>query len=112
VVGVRPEDLTVVDAKTAGGDPGTGVPPDTFQAVVEVVEYQGHELAVEARTAEGLRLHLKSRERPGPGDVLTLTARASRLLAFPAEDDAGLPSDATTAPPAVVPVEATARGAS
>ncbi|MFB6783554.1 ABC transporter ATP-binding protein [Streptomyces sp. NPDC056352] len=112
LVGVRPEDLTVVDPNAAGGAPGTGTPPDTLQAVVEVVEYQGHELAVEARTAEGLRLHLKSRERPVPGDVLTLTADPSRLLAFPAESDDEVPPAGATAPPAVAPAGATAGGAS
>ncbi|MFD0516925.1 TOBE domain-containing protein [Paractinoplanes durhamensis] len=70
VAAVRPEDLVVGE----GGVPVT----------VEVVEYQGRELAVEARTEQGLRLHLRAVERPAPGDRITVVADPSRVLVFPA----------------------------
>jgi putative spermidine/putrescine transport system ATP-binding protein len=70
VAAVRPEDLRV----GAGGVPVT----------VEVVEYQGRELAVEARTSQGTMLHLRAAERPVPGDQITVIADPSRVLVFPA----------------------------
>jgi putative spermidine/putrescine transport system ATP-binding protein len=73
VVGIRPEDLRV---GTADG----GVP-----ATVEVVEYQGREVAVEARTDSGVQLNLRSAERPAPGDKIVVTADPSRVLVFPVE---------------------------
>jgi putative spermidine/putrescine transport system ATP-binding protein len=73
VVGIRPEDL---HADPAGG----GVP-----ATVEVVEYQGRELAVEARTGEGVQLNLRAAERPTPGDKIAVTADPARVLVFPEE---------------------------
>nr|WP_296074999.1 ABC transporter ATP-binding protein [uncultured Actinoplanes sp.] len=69
VAGIRPEDLHVGE----GGVPAT----------VEVVEYQGRELAVEARTADGVRLHLRTLDRPAPGDKITVVAHPSRVLVFP-----------------------------
>jgi putative spermidine/putrescine transport system ATP-binding protein len=69
VAAIRPEDLQ------AGAH---GVP-----AVVEVVEYQGREVAVEARSAGGVALHLRAVERPEPGDRITVTATPDRVLVFP-----------------------------
>jgi putative spermidine/putrescine transport system ATP-binding protein len=69
VAAIRPEDLHV----TPGGVPVT----------VEVVEYQGREWAVEARTDEGLVLHLRALERPAPGDKVTVGADPARVLVFP-----------------------------
>jgi putative spermidine/putrescine transport system ATP-binding protein len=87
IVGVRPEDLLPSD------EVGSPAGQAQIRAVVEVVEYQGRELAVEARTAEGQRLHVRTVERIGPGDELTLTVDPSKLLAFPrgAEGPSGLP---------------------
>jgi putative spermidine/putrescine transport system ATP-binding protein len=68
VAGIRPEDLQL------GSD---GVP-----VTVEVVEYQGREVAVEARTNDGVRLHLRSPERPAPGDKVTVVADPARVLVF------------------------------
>jgi putative spermidine/putrescine transport system ATP-binding protein len=70
IAAIRPEDLV------PGED---GVP-----ATVDVVEYQGRELAVEARTESGVALHLRAAERPSPGDKITVTADPSRVLVFPA----------------------------
>ncbi|WP_033343184.1 ABC transporter ATP-binding protein [Catenuloplanes japonicus] len=69
IAGIRPEDLHVGTA---------GLP-----ATVEVVEYQGRELAVEARTADGVVLHLRAVTRPEPGDTITVTAAPDRVLVFP-----------------------------
>jgi putative spermidine/putrescine transport system ATP-binding protein len=79
IAGVRPEDLTI------GPAGGAGVP-----AVVEVVEYQGREIAVEAVTDGGVRLNLRGTVRPAPGDRITIAFGADRLLVFPA-DPAGPP---------------------
>jgi putative spermidine/putrescine transport system ATP-binding protein len=68
IAGIRPEDLRI----------GPGLP-----ATVEVVEYQGREVAVEARTAGGIALHLRTVERPAVGERITVTADPQRLLVFP-----------------------------
>ena len=70
MTGIRPEDLRLGE----GGVPAT----------VEVVEYQGRELAVEARTGEGTMLHLRAIERPSPGDKISVVADPARVLVFPA----------------------------
>jgi putative spermidine/putrescine transport system ATP-binding protein len=70
VAGVRPEDLRLGE----GGVPAT----------VEVVEYQGREVAVEARTEQGAMLHLRAAERPSVGDKISVVADPSRVLVFPA----------------------------
>ncbi|SDZ17400.1 putative spermidine/putrescine transport system ATP-binding protein [Micromonospora pattaloongensis] len=75
-VGIRPEDLRLVDA-------------DAIPATVEVVEYQGREVAVEARTADGVRLHLRTPDRPAPGHKIHVAADPDRVLAFPTDDGAG-----------------------
>ncbi|MGX6607296.1 ABC transporter ATP-binding protein [Micromonosporaceae bacterium Da 78-11] len=72
VAGIRPEDLHVGE----GGVPAT----------VEVVEYQGRELAVEARTDQGLALLLRAAERPAPGDKISVVADPERVLIFPAQE--------------------------
>jgi putative spermidine/putrescine transport system ATP-binding protein len=65
----RPEDLTI----------GAGVP-----AVVEVVEYQGREVAVEARTEDGVRLHIKGPNRPAVNDHIKVGVDPDRLLVYAA----------------------------
>jgi putative spermidine/putrescine transport system ATP-binding protein len=74
VAAVRPEDLVVVDG--ADGD-------NRISATVEVVEYQGRELAVEARTDGGRALHLRTDRRLAPGDAVTLAVDPQRLLVYP-----------------------------
>jgi putative spermidine/putrescine transport system ATP-binding protein len=73
IAGIRPEDLRI------GPAGGAGVP-----AVVEVVEYQGREVAVEARTDGGVPLNLRAADRPAVGDRITVTVQPARLLVFPA----------------------------
>nr|BFE71520.1 hypothetical protein GCM10020092_048210 [Actinoplanes digitatis] len=53
MAGIRPEDLRIGPADGAG-----------VLAVVEVVEYQGREVAVEARTEGGVPLNLRAADRP------------------------------------------------
>jgi len=77
-VGVRPEDVVI-----STGHSSTSPGPNVLEATVEVVEYQGREMAVEARTPHGLRLHIRSGDRLAPGDVVTLTVSPERLLVFP-----------------------------
>jgi putative spermidine/putrescine transport system ATP-binding protein len=76
VAAVRPEDVLV---SAAGGREGDGGTP----ATVEVVGYQGRELAVEVRTSGGRALHLRTEQRLAPGDVVTLTVDPQRLLVYP-----------------------------
>ncbi|GAA3219417.1 ABC transporter ATP-binding protein [Dactylosporangium siamense] len=70
VAGVRPESLRIAE--------------DGFPATVEVVEYQGREVAVEAVTDAGQRLHLRAADRPAPGDKVRLAVDPAALLLFPA----------------------------
>ncbi|MDU0315029.1 ABC transporter ATP-binding protein [Phycicoccus sp. M110.8] len=87
VVGVRPEDV-VVAPDEAG--------QNAVRASVEVVEYQGRELAVEARTPEGVRLHVRTGNRLAPGDAVAFAVDPERLLVF-AQGDEPLPHATTLA---------------
>ncbi|MET7420090.1 ABC transporter ATP-binding protein [Dactylosporangium sp. NPDC005555] len=69
VAGVRPESLRMAE--------------DGFPATVEVVEYQGREVAVEVVTEAGQRLHLRTDARPAPGDKVRLAVDPAALLVFP-----------------------------
>jgi putative spermidine/putrescine transport system ATP-binding protein len=82
VVAVRPEDLVVRTGAPAAGARSAPSAP-SVEATVEVVEYQGRELAVEVRTREGQRLHVRTDARLAPGDEITLDVDPSHLLAFP-----------------------------
>jgi putative spermidine/putrescine transport system ATP-binding protein len=73
IAAVRPEDLVIGGA---GGVPAT----------VEVVEYQGREVAVEARTDGGIALNLRSHARPAPGDRIEISVDPARLLVFPLDE--------------------------
>jgi putative spermidine/putrescine transport system ATP-binding protein len=75
VAAVRPDDVR------AGPAAGPGL-----RAVVEVVEYQGRDLAIEARTPDGMRIFLRTDQRLAPGDPVSLVIDAERLLLFPADD--------------------------
>jgi putative spermidine/putrescine transport system ATP-binding protein len=89
VVGVRPEELVV-------RSPGAAAPAgNEIRAMVEVVEYQGRELAVEARTPQGQRLHVRTAERVSVGEPVALSASPESLLVFAQGDEA---------PPAGAPV--------
>ncbi|MFC7535234.1 ABC transporter ATP-binding protein [Actinoplanes sp. GCM10030250] len=68
IAAIRPEDIRV----------GSG-----SEVTVEVVEYQGREIAAEARTPGGLVLHLRTEQRLAPGDKVLVDFPADRLLIFP-----------------------------
>jgi putative spermidine/putrescine transport system ATP-binding protein len=96
-VGIRPEDLNVVDAsadaagsgpspeRRPGSEPAAG--SGSLRAQVSVVEYQGREFAAEVRTPTGLRLHVRTSHRLNAGDDVSLRVAADRLLVFPGGDD-------------------------
>jgi putative spermidine/putrescine transport system ATP-binding protein len=71
---IRPEDLSV-----GGGE-------NELRARVVVVEYRGHENAVETVTPENHVLHLLTDQRLVPGDDVTLSADPARVLVFDAEE--------------------------
>ncbi|MGW3605461.1 ABC transporter ATP-binding protein [Micromonospora sp. NPDC005161] len=75
VVAVRPEDIRV---------DGPGEAHNTMSATIEVVEYQGRELAAEARTETGQLLHLRTEQRIAPGDQVKVAIDPQRLLVYPA----------------------------
>jgi putative spermidine/putrescine transport system ATP-binding protein len=73
VAAVRPEDVRVA----------AGQGENRLDVDVEVVEYQGRELAVEVRTASGRPLHLRTEQRLAPGDRVSLAIDPQRLLVYP-----------------------------
>jgi putative spermidine/putrescine transport system ATP-binding protein len=76
VAAIRPEDFTVGDG------------PNAMEVDVEVVEYQGREQAIQARTADGNSLHLRVPARLAPGDRVTVSVPPERVLVFAAESPA------------------------
>jgi putative spermidine/putrescine transport system ATP-binding protein len=90
-VAIRPEDLRVA----GDGDPAGGVADGSVvgsravaagqivgAATVQVVEYHGRTLHVEAITAAGDRLHLRTARPVRPGDALRVAAAPERALIF------------------------------
>jgi putative spermidine/putrescine transport system ATP-binding protein len=72
VAAVRPDNVRL-----------TGLDGADLAATVEVVEYQGREVAVEAVTEGGLRLHLRTAERVAVGDKVGVSIAPDALLVFP-----------------------------
>ncbi len=71
-VAIRPEDFTIAaDANE-----------NAIKAIAEVVEFHGRELSVQARTAAGGVLHLKTDQPVVAGSNLALTARPDRVLVY------------------------------
>jgi len=85
-VAVRPEDVVV------GASPSGPSAPDALAAVAEVVEYHGRELAVRARTAAGLVLHLKTDRPVVAGTRLALSVPPERVLVYADSPTAGSPA--------------------
>ncbi|GAA3101679.1 ABC transporter ATP-binding protein [Pseudonocardia yunnanensis] len=83
VVAVRPEDIVLGRA---------GV--NDVAALAEVVEYHGRELAVRARTEQGVVLHFRTEKPVAAGARVTLGASEERVLVFPAERTAEVCDDA------------------
>ncbi|AGL17260.1 ABC transporter ATP-binding protein [Actinoplanes sp. N902-109] len=82
---IRPEDIQVLD-RAAPGSAGAGA---GVEVTVEVVEYQGREVAAEVRTSDGTLLHVRTGQRLAPGDKIRVTFSSSRLLLFPEVDGGG-----------------------
>jgi putative spermidine/putrescine transport system ATP-binding protein len=72
-VAIRPEDLRVAE----------GDEQPIADATAEIVEYHGRVLHVEAVTAQGDRLHLRSAATVRPGDAVRVAVDADRALVFP-----------------------------
>ncbi|MGW2768607.1 ABC transporter ATP-binding protein [Streptomyces sp. NPDC001275] len=90
---IRPEDLDAVtgDESPEGTSGHSGAPG--LPATVEVVEYHGRELAVQARLTDGRRVHFRTRKRLAPDESVRLVAPPDRVLVFAADDGDGLPND-------------------
>jgi putative spermidine/putrescine transport system ATP-binding protein len=73
VAAVRPEDVRL--------DGADGLP-----AKVEVVEYQGRELAVEVRLSDGVRLHARTERKVVADDEVSVTIAPERLLVYKADE--------------------------
>ena len=84
VAAIRPEDVRIAPDATGG---------NTVAATVDVVEYQGRELAVEARGAGGQAWHVRTSEQVSVDQQVTLRLDVERLLVFPDGEP-----DSTTAP--------------
>ncbi len=80
VAAVRPEDVRL------GNEDVTGV-----KGRVEVVEYQGRELAVEVALENGVRLHARTDRKVAAGGRVSITVTPGRLLVYPSESAADLP---------------------
>ena len=71
IAAIRPEDFTL----DAGG-------PNQVEVTIEVVEYQGRELSVEAITGSGRKLHFRTPNRLKPGERVVLGVKPERVLVF------------------------------
>ncbi len=74
VAAIRPEDI-VVD----------GPPPNRIEVTVEVVEYHGREMLVQARMPGGEALYFRTEKRLAPGDKTTVAVAAERVLVYPSD---------------------------
>jgi len=74
VAAIRPEDFVV------GVVDGNGV-----EVTVEIAEYHGRELSVQAVTKTGRRIYFRTGERVAPEDSLTIGVPAHRVLVFRAD---------------------------
>jgi putative spermidine/putrescine transport system ATP-binding protein len=74
VAAIRPEDI-VVDGPT----------PNRVAVTVEVVEYHGREILVGARMPGGEALYFRTEKRLAPGDNVTVSVPAERVLVYPSD---------------------------
>jgi putative spermidine/putrescine transport system ATP-binding protein len=75
---VRPEDFVL-----------GGVDGNAIDVTVQIAEYHGRELSVQAVTSSGTPVYLRTQERVAPGDQVTLGVPKHRVLVF--EEDDGTP---------------------
>jgi putative spermidine/putrescine transport system ATP-binding protein len=98
-VAIRPEDFVV-----GGSDPQT---PNTIEVEVEVVEYHGREMAIQARLPQGQTLRLRTATRVTRGETVPVSVPVDHVLVYgtdgsPAQDSAG-PSAGVAPSHAVAP---------
>jgi putative spermidine/putrescine transport system ATP-binding protein len=74
VAAIRPEDI-VID----------GPAPNRFEVSVEVVEYHGREILIEARMPNGAALYVRTDKRLAPGDKATVSVPPERVLVYPSD---------------------------
>jgi putative spermidine/putrescine transport system ATP-binding protein len=82
-VAIRPHDLVVVE----GGQSGAASGQNTFDALVNVVEYQGREFAVGVTTSTGQNLFVHAELAPTVGQHVTLRVDPARALVYQANLD-------------------------
>jgi putative spermidine/putrescine transport system ATP-binding protein len=79
---IRPSDLVVAStAEPTEGD-------NTFDALVNVVEYHGREFSVGVTTTTGQNLFVHADQAPVPGEKVTLSVDRSRALLYHSDLDA------------------------
>jgi len=100
-VAIRPHDLLVVADGTAGQNTTA---QNTFEALVNVVEYQGREFAVGVTTSTGQNLFVHAEQAPRVGDRVILRVDPARALVYQANLERENPSSrpAAVAEPARV----------
>ena len=81
VAAIRPEDVRLGKADGSG-----------LKGRVEVVEYQGRELAVEVALPDGVRLHARTDRKVQAGEDVSVTLTQGRLLVYPSESPADQPA--------------------
>jgi putative spermidine/putrescine transport system ATP-binding protein len=79
---IRPSDLLVASSATSTDG------RNTFDALVNVVEYRGREFAVGVTTTTGQNLFVETEIAPVPGDKVTLSVDPSRALLYHSDLDA------------------------
>ena len=80
-VAIRPEDVKLSAATATDG----------LEAIAEVVEYHGRELAVQTRTPGGVVIHLRTGEQVSAGSDVRLQISPDRVLIY--SDEAHLDDD-------------------
>ncbi|TDU87097.1 carbohydrate ABC transporter ATP-binding protein (CUT1 family) [Kribbella voronezhensis] len=81
VAAVRPEDVRLGNDDVAG-----------LRGRVEVIEYQGRELAAEVVLSDGVRLHTRTDRKVEPGEHVSVSITPGRLLVYPSGGSAELPA--------------------
>jgi putative spermidine/putrescine transport system ATP-binding protein len=77
IAAIRPEDF-VVD----------GPPPNRVEVSVEVAEYHGREMLVEARMPDGHAIYFRTEKRLAPGDKATVSVPPERVLVYASDEPA------------------------
>jgi putative spermidine/putrescine transport system ATP-binding protein len=77
VAAIRPEDFVVGE-----------VDGNAIEVTVQIAEYHGRELSVQAVTRTGTAVYFRTQERVAPGDRITLGIPRHRVLVFGADEGA------------------------